>query len=313
MSESGHASFAYETLDAQIRAQIEQATADLHYSLKRTTEHMLCIGQKLKEVKDALPYGQFLLWLEAEFEMSYRTAYRFIQVAEQLADRFDNLSNLSAHLLYELATPSTSDTIIEGIETGAIAPTIAAIKAAKAAERQAHLEAEAAQQALAQAHDTLQTQQAALVLLTNETARLQEQIALLSSQAVQIQEMEKQVVPPELTAQLQQLQQQVRELTSERERLVEQVQHLGDEARASYLKQQESEPERRIRLNWYALTNEYRRTYQTLTAKWPSPLDTLAFEAEDWTRLSQLQKQARRLSEACTELRESRVINSSSE
>jgi MoxR-like ATPase len=51
-------------------------------------------------------------------------------------------------------------------------------------------------------------------------------------------------------------------------------------------------------------------------AQWPSPLDALAFEAEDWTRLAQMAELTRRVLDACRQLTQAsstRIVEGSSE
>ena len=143
--------------------------------------------------------------------------------------------------------------------------------------------------------------------------QLQEQIASLSSPTVEIREVEKHVVPPEVTAQLEQLQRQLRTLTQQRNALTQQVIKLGEEAKVASTRRNEGDQDRRIRLNWYKVTAEFHANVVKLLAQWPSVLDTLAFEADDWTRLSQTKEIARRLLDECTALTQGRIVNSTTE
>lgn len=63
------------------------------------------IGRDLIAVKERLPHGQFLPWLEAEFGMSKITAQRFMGVAETYGDKSFTVKHLSPTALYELAAP----------------------------------------------------------------------------------------------------------------------------------------------------------------------------------------------------------------
>src|SRR5689334_24853951 len=87
------------------------------------------------EVKARLGHGLFMGWIELEFEMSYPTAVRFMQVAERFGKNI-NLIHLPVSVLYELAAPSTPDTVIEMVETGQIPATLPAIREAKQVEKQ---------------------------------------------------------------------------------------------------------------------------------------------------------------------------------
>ncbi|MBA2392052.1 MAG: DUF3102 domain-containing protein [Ktedonobacteraceae bacterium] len=159
MQENVQTIFAFEALDEGARTFVQQKTDETHLLLKRTAENILAIGLILQAVKERLPHGQFRPWLQAEFGMSRMTANNFIHVAERFADKRPNLLHLPATILYELASPSTPERIIEHVEKGEIPPTIDAIKEAKAAlklaqqaEQQAQATVQATQQRLFQVH-----------------------------------------------------------------------------------------------------------------------------------------------------------------
>src|SRR5258707_9221360 len=105
--------------------------------LKRTAQHILAIGRNLHEVKERLPHGQFLAWLQAEFAMSERQARNFMHVATRFGTKPEILADLSLTVIYALAAPSTSQAVIDQVESKQISPTLEAIRAAKEAERQA--------------------------------------------------------------------------------------------------------------------------------------------------------------------------------
>ena len=105
--------FTYEQLDEQTREFVQQKANEIHGLLKRTAAHVLQIGQDLLEVRGKLPRGSFLPWLKDEFEMSQRTAYNFINVAERFQGKFAIIANLPTTILYELASPELSEEIVE--------------------------------------------------------------------------------------------------------------------------------------------------------------------------------------------------------
>lgn len=320
MSEPATPPFDYQALDSKTRQFVQQKANETHGLLKRTAEHILQIGQNLRVVKEKLPHGQFLLWIETEFEMSRWTARSFIRVANKLEDKWRNFHHLPVSVLYELAAPSISEDILTQVQEGHIPPTIEAVRAAKEAERlarateqQARAEVEQAQRRISTMQEETQVQQATIDKLTHDIKLLQERITTLSSPAVEIKEVEKFVVPPEIQTQIETLQQQLRALTQQRDTLARQVKQLGEEAQAAALKRGEGEQERRIRLNWYRLTGEFHSTVVKLLSQWPSSLDTLAFEADDWTRLVRTKELAQRFLEACTALTQSKIVESATE
>lgn len=58
----------------------------------------------------------FLPWIEAEFGMTDRTARRFMDVASSFSVKVDIVSDLPATALYELAAPSTPQSVREQVE-----------------------------------------------------------------------------------------------------------------------------------------------------------------------------------------------------
>ncbi len=103
--------FDYDSLDSETRIVVKQKTSEIKKLIRKTAQTVWEIGENLSEVKACLQHGQFESWLNAEFEWSSRTAQRFLQVYERFKN--DNLADLkiSASAIYEMASPSTPDTL----------------------------------------------------------------------------------------------------------------------------------------------------------------------------------------------------------
>ena len=106
--------FNYQVLDSQKRTEIEEATAAIRERLRKAAQDIWEIGKMLNDVQFKLQRGQFDEWIEAEFDWSRRTAYKFISVYK----RFDNSVNLeeiniATSALYLLAAESTPEEIRE--------------------------------------------------------------------------------------------------------------------------------------------------------------------------------------------------------
>ncbi len=104
--------FNYQVLDSQKRDEIEQATVAIRERLRKAARDIWEIGRMLNDVQSKLQRGQFDEWIEAEFDWSRRTAYKFISVYK----RFDNSVNLeeiniATSALYLLAAESTPEKI----------------------------------------------------------------------------------------------------------------------------------------------------------------------------------------------------------
>jgi hypothetical protein len=302
-------SFSYALPDEMTREFVSRKAHETRGLLKRTAQNILAIGRNLQEVKERLPHGQFLVWLQAEFAMSERHARNFMHVATRFGTKPEIIADLSLTVIYALAAPSTSQAVIDQVESKQIPSTLEAIRAAKEAERQAReaeqqarAEAQRTQQALFSLREETQVQQETIAQLTCDIEALQERIVVLSTQTVQINEGEQPGIPLEITAELEALRQRVQQLTQQRNVLTQQVMQLGEEARAAALKRDEEEQDRRIRLHWFRLTNTFQASLRSLLAEWPSPVDTQAFEADDWARLAQIKALARRFLAECDAL-----------
>src|SRR5690554_2757430 len=113
--------FSYASLAPDVRARVETATRRLHDLERRTSESIIEMGQHLIEVKAAIGHGNFLPWLEAEFEWSASTATKMMQVAETFGGKNVTVTNLGAKVLYALSAPSTPDEVrVEFTELAAL-------------------------------------------------------------------------------------------------------------------------------------------------------------------------------------------------
>lgn len=99
--------FEYDLLKAETRRVVQQCTNEIKTLMRRNSQDIIDIGQKLIEVKQHLGYGSFRNWLKSEFNWSISAATKFIQVAEQFkCVNFTHL-NITASSLYLIAAPST--------------------------------------------------------------------------------------------------------------------------------------------------------------------------------------------------------------
>lgn len=101
--------FDYAGLDAETRIVVQQRTEELKTMFRRTAEDIVEVGRKLDDVRDRLRDGQFDGWLRAEFNMSRRTAYNFMNVFERFGNANFAQLDIAASALYVLSAPSTSD------------------------------------------------------------------------------------------------------------------------------------------------------------------------------------------------------------
>jgi Protein of unknown function (DUF3102) len=96
--------FEYGVLDTEMRSIIQQRANEIKILMRRNTQNIIDIGQKLIEVKKHLGHGNFQNWLKFELNWSISTATKFMQVAEQFkCVNFKHL-NITASTLYLIAS-----------------------------------------------------------------------------------------------------------------------------------------------------------------------------------------------------------------
>jgi hypothetical protein len=111
--------FDYGSLDSETAASV-RATAEI---IRERMKHSIIeTGRDLIQVKAKLEHGAFGPWLDAEFEMSVRTAQNYMRAAELADTKSETVSHLPATILFRLAAPSTPeaarDDVIARLEMG---------------------------------------------------------------------------------------------------------------------------------------------------------------------------------------------------
>lgn len=108
-------SFDYGSLASGIRKVVQKNTGEIRDRMKKAATDIVEIGERLSEVKNLLPHGQFKGWLEAEFEWSYESAAKTMQVFNKFKNvNFTSLS-IAPSALYLLASPSTPEPVRESV------------------------------------------------------------------------------------------------------------------------------------------------------------------------------------------------------
>jgi hypothetical protein len=304
VEERAPVAFDYADLDDETRAFVQQKAAETHGYLKHTAEAMIKVGQNLLAVKQRIEHGRFMAWVQTEFGISYQTALNCMRIAERFGDKVKNILTLPSSVLYVLAQPSTSDEIIERVETGQMAPTLEAIKAAREAERaekrarvQAEQEKVALQQQLLEERTLSQRERDQL---TQQLEQVQRELQERPASSERIREVEKPVIPPEVTQQLDTLRHKVKTLKEQRDALSHEMTTLAEQTRAATLLQdEEEERHQRVRRTWRIDTEAVVQAISQLLRHWPMPLDAYQFTQDDWARLSQIEEHLERLQGAC--------------
>ena len=101
--------FNYDLLETKVRDKVRSAADRIRERVKKTVEDIIEVGNDLLAVKEALPHGQFLPWLKAEFGWSERSAQNFMSVAEQFKSAKIADLPIQPSAAYLLAAPSVPD------------------------------------------------------------------------------------------------------------------------------------------------------------------------------------------------------------
>lgn len=101
--------FNYDLLETKLADKVRNAADRIRERVKKTVEDIVEVGNDLLAVKEALPHGQFLPWIKAEFGWGERTAQNFMSVAEQFKSAKIADLPIQPSAAYLLAAPSVPD------------------------------------------------------------------------------------------------------------------------------------------------------------------------------------------------------------
>jgi uncharacterized protein YaaR (DUF327 family) len=302
--------FDYSVLPTETALELRMSAERVRMRLKRTVEDIVAIGQELQVSQERLAKagsGKFLEWIDAEFEMSQRTAYNFIGVFDRFGSDFATVAKISPKVLYQLAAPSTPESVVQAVLSGEIPATTDAIKAAKEAERQANEKSKHLQEQLFEREKERQEAQKRITQLTQAIDEMDEQVrALRNAPAPEpiIKETIKEVVPESVKRELAEKEQQLAALRLEHKKLAEHAYELQKQAEAETQKHFSGENARRIRLKWYSTRNAFATAARKLIADLPLPADTEQFDADDWQGLAELRAMVERIGDELRMLHE---------
>ncbi len=328
--------FDYSVLPDQTAMELRMSAERVRMRLKRSAEDIIAIGQELTAAKVRLPHGQFGVWLVAEFEMTDQTARRFMQVAERFGGKSNIMLDFSPTVLYQLAAPSTPESVVQAVTSGEVAPNVADVKRAIAEAKEAKAEAEQAKsdyadvvealtqkerqadmfarelEALQAVREEQEENAARLAYKERQIAELQEQIEALKNvptpepEVIEV-EIERPVIPPEVQQRQQELEQQLATLQVDYKKLAKHAYELQEQAELQAQRETGGRNARQIRLKWYSTRNALRNAIHKYLADLPSLADTEQFDADDWQGLVELQVMVERVSEGLRMLRQPSV------
>lgn len=116
------AAFDYAALAPEAAKWLREKTGAIRLAARQTAASAIAIGTILREVKDRLPHGTWLDWLDAEFAGSRTTAARLMQAAKSFGNIYhrDKFAPVSLYLLSSpTAPPGAREYALERAADGA--------------------------------------------------------------------------------------------------------------------------------------------------------------------------------------------------
>lgn len=110
MLPSADTTFDYGALPTEKAASARAAAERIRLRMTRAAQDIIEVGKDLREQKRALGHGNFLPWIQAEFEMSEWTARNFMNVSDKFG-KTGIIPDLTPTALYALAAPATSEEV----------------------------------------------------------------------------------------------------------------------------------------------------------------------------------------------------------
>src|SRR5260370_34718389 len=122
----------YDELHPALAEELHERAERIHGRGKRRVEDAIADG---KDLQTHATRGQFIRWIHLEFEWSYSTAEKLMQVARLGARweadspaKFTQYVNLGMAIAYELAEPNVPDAAVKAILSGRVPSRVAAAR-----------------------------------------------------------------------------------------------------------------------------------------------------------------------------------------
>lgn len=104
--------FDYAAIDPALAAEIRASVEIIREGTRRFTSSIAAIGRELTAVKEKIPHGEWLPWLDAEFQMTDRTARNYMNAGKFLEGKSATVSVLPPGSLYALSAPSAPPEVV---------------------------------------------------------------------------------------------------------------------------------------------------------------------------------------------------------
>ena len=98
------------TTTAAEPATLEQLTLEVKFYLGQTAQNIIEVGKRLAQAKELVPHGEWQHWLQDNFQLSYRTAAKFMQCTERFSNVPTSAGLQSSQMFELLALPADEAT-----------------------------------------------------------------------------------------------------------------------------------------------------------------------------------------------------------
>ena len=99
-----------ETSSQQPAPTLEQLTLEVKFYLGQTAQNIIEVGKRLAQAKELVPHGEWQNWLQDNFQLSYRTAAKFMQCTERFSNVPTSAGLQSSQMFELLALPADEAT-----------------------------------------------------------------------------------------------------------------------------------------------------------------------------------------------------------
>jgi Protein of unknown function (DUF3102) len=105
-------SFDYTQINGAVADNARACAARIQTLFRGQQTASIGIGKELLAIKEELGHGNFVRWIEAEFDLTERTAENYMRAAAMFGDKSEIVSVLRSTTLYRLSAKSAPGTVV---------------------------------------------------------------------------------------------------------------------------------------------------------------------------------------------------------
>lgn len=107
--------YDYSQIAEEHRERVQYATVAIQDHMRRATQSVIEAGKELLGIREILPSGKFIAWVETEFGISERMAQHMMNAGREFGANPKRVTGFSDSAIYLLAAPSMPDDVREEI------------------------------------------------------------------------------------------------------------------------------------------------------------------------------------------------------